>query len=72
METTFKPYLAGIDLKRVKEWDNGYNFLKDKLYNPFDILLLASSTTPYASIQPNLIKILIQKQNKYKEGFSKF
>jgi hypothetical protein len=39
METTFKPYLEGIDLKRVKEWYNGYNFLKDKLYNPFDILL---------------------------------
>ncbi|CAA6825694.1 MAG: FIG00914433: hypothetical protein [uncultured Sulfurovum sp.] len=39
IETTFKPYLEGVDLKRVKQWYNGYNFLKDKVYNPFDILL---------------------------------
>ncbi len=35
----FKEYLDGIDLKKVKQWYNGYYFLKDRLYNPFDILL---------------------------------
>ena len=39
IETTILPYLEGVDLKRLKEWYNGYNFLKDKIYNPFDILL---------------------------------
>ncbi|SFV50780.1 FIG00914433: hypothetical protein [hydrothermal vent metagenome] len=39
IETTFQPYLQGVDLERVKLWYNGYNFLNDKVYNPFDILL---------------------------------
>jgi len=39
IETTILPYLEGVDLKKLKEWYNGYNFLKDKIYNPFDILL---------------------------------
>jgi len=39
IETTILPYLEGVDLKKLKEWYNGYNFLKDKVYNPFDILL---------------------------------
>jgi len=38
IETTFLPYLEDVDLERVKEWYNGYNFLGDKVYNPFDIL----------------------------------
>lgn len=39
IETTILPYLEGVDLKELKLWYNGYNFLKDKIYNPFDILL---------------------------------
>jgi hypothetical protein len=39
IETSFLPYLDGIDLEELKEWYNGYNFLNDKVYNPFDILL---------------------------------
>jgi hypothetical protein len=38
LETTFKEYLQGVDFDKVKAWYNGYNFLKDDLYNPFDIL----------------------------------
>ena len=39
METTILPYLDGVDLRELKAWYNGYNFLNDKVYNPFDILL---------------------------------
>ena len=39
IETTILPYLKGVDLNELKIWYNGYNFLKDKIYNPFDILL---------------------------------
>jgi hypothetical protein len=39
LEFYFKEYLEGVDLEEVREWYNGYNFLGDKLYNPFDILL---------------------------------
>ena len=30
---------SGVDMEQVKRWYNGYNFLGDKVYNPFDILL---------------------------------
>ena len=39
IETTFLPYLEGVDLYELQSWYNGYNFLNDKVYNPFDILL---------------------------------
>ena len=39
IESTFLPYLDGIDLDELQSWYNGYNFLNDKVYNPFDILL---------------------------------
>ena len=39
LDTTFAPYLEGVDMEKVKGWYNGYNFLGDTVYNPFDILL---------------------------------
>ncbi len=39
VETAFAPYLEGVDMEQVKRWYNGYNFLGDKVYNPYDILL---------------------------------
>jgi len=39
LEIYFKEYLEGVDLEEVKYWYNGYNFLGEKVYNPFDILL---------------------------------
>ena len=39
LETSFAPYLEGVDMEQVKRWYNGYNFLGDRVYNPYDILL---------------------------------
>ena len=39
LETVFKEYLHNVDLKTLKEWYDGYNFLGKNLYNPYDILL---------------------------------
>lgn len=39
MTTTFAERLDGVDLNMVKTWYNGYNFLGEPVYNPFDILL---------------------------------
>jgi len=39
LEFYFKDYLQGLNLDEIKEWYNGYYFLRDTLYNPFDILL---------------------------------
>ncbi len=39
LEHVFMEYLEGVDLAKVKEWYDGYNFLGSQLYNPFDVLL---------------------------------
>ncbi|GAB6094607.1 ATP-binding protein [Desulfatiferula olefinivorans] len=39
LETVFHDQLIGVDLEKLKRWYNGYNFLGDPVYNPFDILL---------------------------------
>jgi len=39
LEDTFPDYLPGVDLEKVKKWYNGYSWLGEKVYNPFDILL---------------------------------
>ena len=44
LEKVFAPELEGLDRDKVRRWYNGYNWLgEDKLYNPFDILLLFDS-----------------------------
>ena len=37
--SAFADHLDGVDLAEVKHWYNGYNFLGEPVYNPFDILL---------------------------------
>ncbi|HBD94101.1 MAG: hypothetical protein A2015_12275 [Spirochaetes bacterium GWF1_31_7] len=39
LQTSFSEHLAGVDWDELKKWYNGYNFLGEKVYNPFDILL---------------------------------
>ena len=38
LEENFKEFLKDANLEKIKEWYNGYNFLGDRVYNPFDIL----------------------------------
>ncbi|MEA3333336.1 MAG: ATP-binding protein [Pseudomonadota bacterium] len=47
IETSFLPYLEGVDFEKLKEWYNGYNFLGSNVYNPFDILLFISENFKY-------------------------
>ncbi len=39
LESTFKKLLTDVNLGQVRSRYNGYYYLADKLYNPFDILL---------------------------------
>ena len=44
LDTVFAPELPGLDRDEIRKWYNGYNWLGDeKLYNPFDLLLLFDS-----------------------------
>ena len=47
IETTFLPYLEDVDLRVFKNYYNGYNFLKDPVYNPFDTLQFISNDKVY-------------------------
>ena len=41
LDTVFEPELPGLDRDQIRDWYNGYSWLGDeKVYNPFDILLL--------------------------------
>ena len=41
LDTVFAPELPGLDRDKIREWYNGYNWRgEEKVYNPFDILLL--------------------------------
>ena len=41
LDEVFAPELDGLDRSEVRRWYNGYNWLgEEKVYNPFDILLL--------------------------------
>ena len=41
IDTVFAPELRGLDRDEIRDWYNGYSWLgQEKVYNPFDILLL--------------------------------
>jgi len=70
IESRFLPYLDGIDLEKLKVWYNGYNFLKDPLYNPFDILLFIENEYVFDNYwfstgTPTFLIKLIEKNNYF-------
>jgi hypothetical protein len=64
LETVFADYLEGIDLAEVRAWYNGYNWLGEKVYNPFDILLFLKqkkfSNYWFESATPTFLLKLLQ------------
>ncbi|MGE4492571.1 MAG: ATP-binding protein [Syntrophotalea sp.] len=70
LETVFAEHLRGADMEQVRQWYNGYNFLGDRVYNPFDILLFIDSGQLFknywfATGTPTFLIKLIQKNNYY-------
>jgi len=70
IENEFLPYLDGVNLQKVKEWYNGYNFLKDDVYNPFDLLKFIKndyrfSNYWFSSGTPTFLIKLIEKNNYF-------
>jgi hypothetical protein len=66
LEFYFKDYLQNLNLDDIKEWYNGYYFLQDSLYNPFDILLYLDNkkfdSYWYKTGTPNFLIKLIKKK----------
>jgi hypothetical protein len=69
LDTSFAPYLAGVDMEQVKRWYNGYNFLGDSVYNPYDILLFIKNHCVFKNywFETGTPKFLIEliKKNSY-------
>jgi Holliday junction resolvase-like predicted endonuclease len=70
IESSFKEYLDDVDLEELKSWYNGYNFLKDPVYNPFDILQFFSKKKIYdnywfATGTPTFLIKLIEQNNYF-------
>ncbi len=40
LDTVFAAELPGLDRDEIRRWYNGYNWLGEAVYNPFDVLLL--------------------------------
>lgn len=75
IETQFLPYLDGVDLERLKNFYNGYNFLKDDIYNPFDILQFITNAKLYKNYwfvtgTPTFLIKLIEKNNYFLPNLS--
>ena len=49
IKESFSERLDGVDLDELKKWYNGYNFLGEGVYNPFDILLFFSKGKSYSN-----------------------
>ncbi len=69
LETDFAEHLEGVDWERLKLWYNGYSFLGEAVYNPFDILLFISENKRYRNFwfetgTPSFLVKLMQK-NRY-------
>ncbi|MCF8107687.1 MAG: ATP-binding protein [Desulfohalobiaceae bacterium] len=43
LESVFADRLPDVDLDQVRRWYNGYNWLGEEVYNPFDVLLYLKS-----------------------------
>ena len=70
----FWEYLDGVDLKELKEWYNGYYFLKDTLYNPFDLLQYLQTKIFnnywFSSGSPSFLIKLLQNNSYYLPNLS--
>lgn len=40
VDTVFAPELQGLNRTEIRHWYNGYHWLSESVYNPFDLLLL--------------------------------
>jgi hypothetical protein len=71
-ENVFEDRLEGIDLEEVKRWYNGYAWLGEPVYNPFDILLFLDKKAfrPYwfETGTPTFLIKLFQKHRYFLPG----
>jgi hypothetical protein len=70
VETSFASHLEGQDFGKIAQWYNGYKWLGEGVYNPFDILLFIQKGFVYenywfATATPTFLLKLIAKNNYF-------
>jgi len=70
IQTVFSKHLEGQDFDKIKKWYNGYKFLGEGVYNPFDILLFISNEFEYrnywfSTATPTFLLKIIEKNNYF-------
>ena len=70
LETTFYKHLDGVDWKKFKRWYNGYQWLGEPVYNPYDVLLFIDSQRLYRNYwfetgSPSFLMKLFQKKRYF-------
>lgn len=70
VEGSFKEYLNNVDMEELKTWYNGYSWLGERVYNPFDILLFLSNNCEYRNYwfetaTPNFLVNLMKETNYF-------
>jgi len=70
VESSFKEHLVGQDFDKIARWYNGYKWLGEGVYNPFDILLFVANGYRYdnywfSTATPTFLLKLIEKNNYY-------
>ncbi len=73
LETTFAECLQGVDMDKLKQWYNGYDYLggdAKRVYNPYDILLFINNNLEYKNYwwstgNPSFLIEKLKEQNYY-------
>ena len=70
IEDTFADRLQDVDLEKLKEWYNGYNYFGAPVYNPYDILLFLAKGKEYrpywwSTGNPSFLIDLLKEQRRY-------
>lgn len=70
LEREFAAHLQGVDMALVQQWYNGYNWLGESVYNPFDILLFVDGGKEYLPYwfetgTPTFLLEVLRKQPYY-------
>ena len=70
IETVFAKHLESCDFDKIRKWYNGYKFLGEGVYNPFNILLFIENEFEYrnywfSTATPTFLLKIIEKNNYF-------
>jgi hypothetical protein len=70
VENSFADRLQGVDVDKLQEWYNGYNYFGEPIYNPFDILLFFAKGKEYrpywwSTGNPSFLIDILKQHNHY-------